>query len=90
VIIAIILTLAGFLVLDLLSDRFRIQDEIESKGGHVVKIKWHLFGPDGDWDTNNRFYLVTYMILKVIVWSVIVRPAIKVAHTGMIDGLIIR
>ncbi len=59
--ISILLVFLGLVVLDWLSDRYRLQDEIESKGGQVIKIRWKLFGPDGDWDTANRFYLVTYV-----------------------------
>jgi hypothetical protein len=59
--ISIFLVFVGALVLDWVSDRYRIEDEIENKGGHVIKISCKLFGPDGDWDTHNRFYFVNYI-----------------------------
>ena len=59
--ISVFLVVVGVFVLDWVSDRYRIKDEIENKGGKIIKIKWKLFGPDGDWDTNNRFYSVNYI-----------------------------
>jgi len=59
--ISIFLVFLGAVVLDWASDRYRLRDEIESKGGQVAKIQWKLFGPDGDWDISNRFYRVTYV-----------------------------
>ena len=59
--ISLFLVFVGALLLDWVSDRYRIQDDVQNKGGRVIKITWKLFGPDGDWDTHNRFYFVTYV-----------------------------
>jgi len=41
-------------------DKGRIKDEIESKGGRVISIRWHPFGRGWFFEKNERHYAVTY------------------------------
>ncbi|MDB6025266.1 MAG: hypothetical protein JWM68_1489 [Verrucomicrobiales bacterium] len=41
-------------------DDARIRQEIERKGGSVIKILWNPLGPGWFGDKNNRLYEVTY------------------------------
>jgi hypothetical protein len=41
-------------------DRSRIKDEIESRGGRVLSIRWNPFGRGWLFEKNERHYRVTY------------------------------
>ena len=41
-------------------DKSRIKDEIESKGGRVISIRWDPFGRGWFFEKNERHYSVTY------------------------------
>lgn len=41
-------------------DKSRIKDEIQSKGGRIISIRWHPFGRGWFFEKNERHYSVTY------------------------------
>jgi hypothetical protein len=60
----LLVALGAAIVIRILShfvDRARIRDEIQSKGGRVISIRWKPFGRGWFFEKNERHYSIVYL-----------------------------